>query len=124
MAGEPIVSDEPTIGQGNPAADVSDDARGARANKPVAIDKGETPGAKEIAAQQASVNHASSRAGALWISFLTFAAYLTVTAGSVTHEMMLRDAPIKLPVLNVELPIFAFFVIVPFFFVLFHFYLY
>jgi len=79
---------------------------------------------KDVLAVQASVNDASSRVAGLWISFLTFAAYLSITVGSVTHEMMLKELAIKLPVLSVELPVFAFFVIAPFFFLLFHFYLF
>jgi uncharacterized protein YjbI with pentapeptide repeats len=79
---------------------------------------------KDVLAVQASVNDASSRVAGLWISFLTFSAYLSITVGSVTHEMMLKELAIKLPVLSVELPVFAFFVISPFFFLLFHFYLF
>jgi uncharacterized protein YjbI with pentapeptide repeats len=79
---------------------------------------------KDVLAIQASVNEASSRVAGLWISFLTFSAYLAITVGSVTHEMMLKELAIKLPVLSVELPVFAFFVIAPFFFLLFHFYLF
>jgi len=79
---------------------------------------------KDVLAVQASVNDASSRVAGLWISFLTFAAYLSITVGSVTHEMMLKELAIKLPILSVELPVFAFFVIAPFFFLLFHFYLF
>jgi uncharacterized protein YjbI with pentapeptide repeats len=79
---------------------------------------------KDVMAVQASVNDASSRVTGLWISFLTFSAYLSITVGSVTHEMMLKELAIKLPVLSVELPVFAFFVIAPFFFLLFHFYLF
>src|SRR5262249_2620728 len=80
--------------------------------------------AKDISALQASVNDASSRAAALWISFLTLAAYLTVTVGSVNHEYLFREKPIKLPVLAVDLPLVAFFAVAPFFFFLFHFYLF
>jgi uncharacterized protein YjbI with pentapeptide repeats len=79
---------------------------------------------KDVLAVQASVNDASSRVAGLWISFLTFSAYLSITVGSVTHEMMLKELAIKLPILSVELPVFAFFVIAPFFFLLFHFYLF
>jgi len=79
---------------------------------------------KDVLAVKASVNDASSRVAGLWISFLTFAAYLSITVGSVTHEMMLKELAIKLPILSVELPVFAFFVIAPFFFLLFHFYLF
>src|SRR5262249_15375126 len=80
--------------------------------------------ARDISALQASVNDASSRAAALWISFLTFAAYLTVAVGSVNHEALFLEKPIRLPVLSVDLPLVAFFAVAPFFFFLFHFYLF
>ena len=51
-------------------------------------------------------------------------AYLTMTVGAVTHENLLKQTAIKLPVLNVELPLVAFFWIAPIFFLLFHFYLF
>ena len=83
------------------------------------------PGAKlDISTLGNAVNDASSRAAALWLSFLTFMAYLTMAVGSVTHLMLFRESPIRLPVLNVDLPLVAFFWIAPIFFVLFHFYLF
>lgn len=78
----------------------------------------------DISSLIASVNDAASRAATYWISFLTFMAYLTMTVGAVTHEMLLKASPIKLPLLNVELPLVGFFVIAPIFFLLFHFYLF
>jgi uncharacterized protein YjbI with pentapeptide repeats len=73
---------------------------------------------------QSAVNDTSSRTAALWLSFLTFMAYLTMTAGAVTHEDLLKQTAIKLPVMNVELPLVGFFCIAPLFFLLFHFYLF
>ena len=78
----------------------------------------------DLAQVASAVNDASSRTTALWLSFLTFLAYLTMAVGSVTHVMLFRESPIKLPVLNVDLPLVAFFWIAPIFFVLFHFYLF
>src|SRR5713101_6289269 len=80
--------------------------------------------AGDLSALQTAVNDASSRAAALWLSFLTFMAYLTMTMGAVTHEALLKQNAIKLPVLNVDLPLVAFFWIAPIFFLLFHFYLF
>jgi uncharacterized protein YjbI with pentapeptide repeats len=51
-------------------------------------------------------------------------AYLTMTVGAVTHEILLKQKPIVLPVLNVNLPLVGFFWIAPLFFLLFHFYLF
>jgi uncharacterized protein YjbI with pentapeptide repeats len=101
------------------------------AGPPKSVSKGATKSRKPQPSQtgglpglQAAVNDASSRAAGLWLSFLTFMAYLTMTVGAVNHEALLRQTPIKLPVLNVELPLVGFFWIAPLFFLLFHFYLF
>jgi hypothetical protein len=78
----------------------------------------------DISALVSSVNDAASRAATYWFSFLMFLAYLTMTVGAVTHEMLLRGSVIKLPLLNVELPLVAFFFVSPAFLLLFHFYLF
>jgi len=83
-----------------------------------------TPDPRDIVALQGAVNDASSRATALWVSFMTFAAYLIVAAGSVNHLALFQDATITLPVLAAALPLVAFFAIAPFFLLLFHFYLF
>ena len=77
-----------------------------------------------LKALQGAINDASSRTAALWISFLTFMAYLTMTVGAVTHENLLKQTAIKLPVFNVDLPLVGFFWIAPLFFLLVHFYLF
>jgi uncharacterized protein YjbI with pentapeptide repeats len=69
-----------------------------------------------------SLNDAAARVLTVWLSWLTFALYLAIAAGSVTHEMLLLEKPIKLPVLNVDLPIVAFFAVSPLLFVTFQFY--
>lgn len=77
----------------------------------------------EVDSVEKAVNEASSRASGLWLSFVTFTAYLAVTAGSVTHRMLFLETPIRLPLLNVDLPLVSFFVVAPFLLVIFHFYL-
>ena len=59
----------------------------------------------------------------LWIVFLTFGTYLAIAVGSVTHRNLLLEDPIKLPLLNVELPLVAFFWVAPLLFLIFHAYL-
>jgi uncharacterized protein YjbI with pentapeptide repeats len=83
-----------------------------------------TPDPRDILALQSAVNDASSRTTALWVSFMTFAAYLIVAAGSVNHLALFQETPIKLPVLAAQLPLVAFFAIAPFFLLLFQFYLF
>ena len=83
-----------------------------------------TPNPRDISELQRAVNDASSRTTALWVSFMTFAAYLIVAAGSVSHLALFQETAIKLPILAAELPLVAFFAIAPFFLLLFHFYLF
>ena len=83
-----------------------------------------TPDPRDIPELQKAVNEASSRTTALWVSFMTFAAYLIVAAGSVSHLALFQETAIKLPILAAELPLVAFFSIAPFFLLLFHFYLF
>jgi uncharacterized protein YjbI with pentapeptide repeats len=104
------------VTEAGPPKSVSKGATKSRAPQP--SQTGGLPGL------QAAVNDASSRAAGLWLSFLTFMAYLTMTVGAVNHEALLRQTAIKLPVLNVELPLVGFFWIAPLFFLLFHFYLF
>ncbi|WP_169054297.1 pentapeptide repeat-containing protein [Nitratireductor sp. XY-223] len=46
-----------------------------------------------------------------------------ISVGSVTHRMLFLETPIRLPVLNVDLPLNGFFFVAPIIYVIFHFYL-
>jgi uncharacterized protein YjbI with pentapeptide repeats len=59
----------------------------------------------------------------LWLAFLTFGTYLAISVSSVTHRDLFLETPIKLPLLNVELPLVAFFWVAPLLFLIFHAYL-
>ena len=104
------------------SAETSDDRNPRKRTRKPAVPKPSQSGG--LPALQSAVNDTSSRAAALWLSFLTFMAYLTMTVGAVTHEALLRQTSIKLPVMNVDLPLVGFFWIAPLFFLLFHFYLF
>src|SRR4051794_27640862 len=79
---------------------------------------------KDIGELQRALNDAAGKASALWITFITFELYLTIAFGSVTHRDLFLETPIRLPVLNVELPLVGFFVIAPTVLVIFHFYVF
>jgi hypothetical protein len=49
----------------------------------------------------------------IWVLFLSVGTYLVVTVGSVTDRQILLKEPIRLPLLNVELPLDAFFLVAP-----------
>ncbi len=54
-----------------------------------------------------AVNDASSRAFALWITFLTAGIYLAIVIGTTTHVQRLLGGPVRLPLLGVDLPLFV-----------------
>lgn len=68
-----------------------------------------------------AANSASQTIAALHIAFLAFVAYVGVIVWGTTHEDLLRISPVKLPILDVELPLTAFYNFVPWMVVLLHF---
>ena len=72
---------------------------------------------------KAALVDAANMALNIWVLFLSFGTYLVVTVGSVTHRQLFLDAPIHLPLLNVDLPMVEFFVVAPVLFLIFHIYL-
>jgi len=73
----------------------------------------------DIAALEKSVTEASGRVSAVWVSFILFALYVLIAAGSVTHRQLFLEDPVKMPVLNVDLPLQGFFVVAPILLVIF-----
>ncbi len=69
---------------------------------------------------QDAANAASGDARNVYITFLLFGLYLAIIFGSTTHEQLLRESPVTLPLLGVGLPLFGFYWIAPALFVLLH----
>src|ERR1700736_175605 len=67
-----------------------------------------------------SVEDAASVSGGLWLSYLFVLSYIAIAAGAVTHADLLLQNPVKLPFLNVELPLKAFFALAPFIVLIIH----
>lgn len=80
--------------------------------------------AKDVGELQRALNDAAGKASVLWTTFITFELYLAIAFSSVTHRDLFLENPIKLPVLNVELPLVGFFVMAPTLLVIFHFYVF
>src|SRR5262245_50951041 len=78
----------------------------------------------DIGELQKALNDAAGKASLLWTTFVTFELYLTIAFGSVTHRNLFLEDPIKLPLLNVDLPLVGFFVVAPTLLVIFHFYIF
>jgi hypothetical protein len=56
----------------------------------------------------------------LYITFLLLGAYIGIIIVSTTDEQLLRISPVTLPLLNVQLPIRGFYILVPWLILLFH----
>lgn len=68
-------------------------------------------GAKEL---HDALKESSSHNGRLLVSFLLFVVYFLITVGGVTdYTLLVPDSTVKLPLLNVELPLFGFFIVAP-----------
>ena len=76
--------------------------------------------AKDLQALRDAVDQAATVSGALWLSYVFVFLYLAIAAGAVTHKDMFFENPVKLPFLNVELPLTAFFTLGPALFLIVH----
>jgi len=67
-----------------------------------------------------AVEDAASVSGPLWLSYLFALFYIALAAAGVTHADLLVENPVKLPFLNIELALKAFFCLAPILFVILH----
>ena len=100
MASEPppSVADEPQLKQPPPLA--------AKAN--------------DLEALRTAVVDAANVGAGLWVSYLFVLFYMLVAAGGVTHKDMFFESPVRLPFLNVDLPLTGFFWLGPTLFLIVH----
>jgi len=73
-----------------------------------------------LEALRASLVDASAVSGTLWLSYLFAVFYLLVAIGGVTDKDLLLESPVKLPFLNVDLPLKGFFWLGPALFLILH----
>jgi hypothetical protein len=76
--------------------------------------------ADDLDAIKKAVDDAASVGGGLWLSYLFVLFYLAVAAGAVTHADLFLENPVKLPFLNIELPLLTFFSLAPILFLVVH----
>ena len=82
----------------------------------------EKPDPFDVAALERSLNNSAARVSTIWISYLIFALYLFIATGTATHRQLFLEELLKLPVLNIDLPLYWFFILAPILFVLLHLY--
>ena len=68
-----------------------------------------------------ALNESSSVNRRVLASFLLFGVYMLVIVGSTSDMQFLVDSKIRLPVANVDVPLFEFYLIAPIFMIAFHF---
>jgi uncharacterized protein YjbI with pentapeptide repeats len=117
-ARKPVGLEAPLPPEGRSAPDAS---------KVEAIDVWPTPAVSPVAAKtddleeiKKAVDDAASVGGGLWLSYLFVLFYLAVAAGAVTHADLFLENPVKLPFLNIDLPLLAFFFVAPILFLIVH----
>jgi len=76
--------------------------------------------ATDLDALRTAVVDAAGVGYGLWFSYLFALLYFAIAAGAVTHRDLLLESPVKLPFLNVELPLKAFFILGPIVFLVVH----
>jgi uncharacterized protein YjbI with pentapeptide repeats len=112
-------------------AEEADTADGGSEDAPVAatsVDPIEAPvvpteaQAKAVESFLATANSVAQRIQALWISFISFGAFLTITVLETTHLKLFLSDAVKLPFFNIDLPLTNFYFAAPAFFLIFHFY--
>jgi uncharacterized protein YjbI with pentapeptide repeats len=74
----------------------------------------------DLEAIKKAVDDAAAVSGGLWLSYLFVLFYLAIAAGAVTHADLFLENSVKLPFLNVELPLLAFFFLAPILFIIVH----
>ena len=76
--------------------------------------------ADDLEAIKKSVDDAAAVGGGLWLSYLFVLFYVAIAAGAVAHEDIFFEKSLRLPFLNIELPLLAFCFLAPILFVIVH----
>jgi hypothetical protein len=63
-------------------------------------------------------NGASDPASSAWLAFLALLTYVVVTLASVSHKNLLLNSPVRLPIINADIPLVGFFQYAPALFLL------
>jgi uncharacterized protein YjbI with pentapeptide repeats len=58
-------------------------------------------------------NGASDPASSAWLAFLALLTYVVVTLASVSHKNLLLNSPVRLPIINTDIPLVGFFQYAP-----------
>jgi hypothetical protein len=67
----------------------------------------------DLSAAETALNEAAKRVNAACISFILLCVYIFIGTYTVTPAALFRDAPVKMPIFNAELPLKVYFVMAP-----------
>jgi hypothetical protein len=84
---------------------------------------GTPPDPHDFGAAQQALNDAARGVNAVWISFVLLCVYIFIATYTVTPAVLFRDAPVKLPIFNADLPLKIYFLLAPFLILCLHAYL-
>jgi hypothetical protein len=76
--------------------------------------------AKDLLALRDAVVDAASVGAGLWFSYVFALLYFLISVGSITNRDLFLESPVKLPFLNVDLPLLGFFWLGPAIFLIVH----
>jgi uncharacterized protein YjbI with pentapeptide repeats len=79
--------------------------------------------AHDYKAVRAALDDAGGYVRNIWLSLVSLGTYLLVVVWSVTHKQLFLETPIKLPLVDVSIPLYGFFIAAPLFFLVVHAYL-
>jgi uncharacterized protein YjbI with pentapeptide repeats len=71
------------------------------------------PPSHDAKALLAEANGASDNAWSAWLAFLVVLTYVAVTLAGVSHKALLLNSPVKLPIINADIPLVGFFQYAP-----------
>jgi uncharacterized protein YjbI with pentapeptide repeats len=77
-------------------------------------------GTEQLENFQTAVETASNQARTAWVTFLSAATYLMIVVLGTTHRQLVLEGSVKLPLLNVDLPVFTFYLVAPVLLLLLH----
>jgi uncharacterized protein YjbI with pentapeptide repeats len=76
----------------------------------------------DVGALESSVNNSAGQVSAVWLGFVAFSAYLAAAVSNISHRQLFLEDTIKLPTINIDLPLVASAVLLPAIFVIYHIY--
>jgi hypothetical protein len=79
--------------------------------------------ARDLEALRNAVVDAAAVSVGFWLTYILVLFYLAIAAGGVTHRDLFFERPVKLPFLNVDLPLTGFFLFAPITFIILHAYI-